>query len=99
MITYQLTLPISSVLNLSEIRGWIALTKDKHIRYRHAELQAIEENGARVVVVRAKNLVGQDLAKLVVKHYERIQKFASLNQAPFVAGLDRNGSLKLYNFN
>lgn len=80
-------------------KGWIALTKDKNIRYRHAEFQAIEEYGARVVVVRAKNLVGKELAELVVKHYERIQQFALLSQAPFVAGLDRSGALKLYEFN
>ncbi len=80
-------------------RGWVALTKDKNIRYRHAEFEAIREHGARVVVIRAKNLVGQDLANLVVKHHERIQKFASINEAPFVAGLDRTGTLKLYDFN
>lgn len=80
-------------------RGWIALTKDKNIRYRHAEFEAIREHGARVVVIRAKNLVGQDLANLVVKYHERIQKFASINESPFVAGLDRTGILKLCDFN
>ncbi len=35
-------------------RGWVALTKDKNIRYRTAELASIIRNAARVIVVRAK---------------------------------------------
>lgn len=77
-------------------KGWIALTKDKNIRYRHAELDAIKVHKARVVVIRAKNVTGNELADLIVKHYGKIQKFASAHKAPFVAGIDRAGKLSLY---
>jgi len=75
--------------------GWIAITKDKNIRYRHAEIESVKASGARVVV-RAKNVTGSDLAILLIKHYQRIQDFARKNKAPFVVGLDRNGKLSLY---
>lgn len=77
-------------------RGWIALTKDKNIRYRYAELESIKVHGARVVVIRAKNVTGADLAILLVRYYQKIQTFAARHSAPFVAGLDRNGALSLY---
>ncbi len=77
-------------------RGWIALTKDKNIRYRFAELNAIRAHDARVVVIRAKNVTGDDLAALVVSHYNKIQRFSHEHKAPFVAGIDRRGTLSLY---
>ena len=75
--------------------GWIAITKDKNIRYRHAEIESVKASGARVVV-RAKNVTGSDLAILLIKHYQRIQDFARKNKTTFVVGLDRNGKLSLY---
>ena len=77
-------------------KGWIALTKDKNIRYRFAELDAIKTHKARVVVIRAKNVTGNELGELVVKHYEKIQRFSSIHKAPFVAGIERAGKLSLY---
>ena len=77
-------------------KGWIALTKDKNIRYRFAELDAIKTHKARVVVIRAKNVTGNELADLVVKHHGKIQRFSSVHKAPFVAGIDRAGKLFLY---
>lgn len=76
--------------------GWIAITKDKNIRYRYAELDAIKQHRARVIVIRAKNLTGQELAALVVQYHARIQRLATDHRAPFVAGLDRSGRLSLY---
>ena len=75
--------------------GWIAITKDKNIRYRHAEIESVKASGARVVV-RAKNVTGSGLAILLIKHYQRIQDFACKNKTTFVVGLDRNGKLSLY---
>lgn len=88
--------PDEEWIKLVADKGWIALTKDKNIRYRHSELASIKYFGARVVVVRAKNFTGVDLATLLVKHYQRIQEFAHRTDAPFVAGLDRRGKLSLY---
>ncbi|HET6630372.1 MAG TPA: DUF5615 family PIN-like protein [Woeseiaceae bacterium] len=77
-------------------RQWLAITKDKNIRYRTAELEAIKEHGAKVLVVRAKNATGQDIADILIKASVRIQRFAHMHPAPFVAGIDRSGRVSMY---
>ncbi len=76
---------------------WIAITEDKNIRYRSGELLAIRNENTRVIVLRAKNTTGEDKADLLVKYAERIQDYAQKNDAPFVAGIDRNGRITKYN--
>lgn len=75
---------------------WLAITKDKNIRYRAAELEAIKEHGAKVLVVRAKNATGQDIADILIKANVQIQRFAQTHPAPFVAGIDRSGRVSMY---
>lgn len=77
-------------------RNWIALTKDKNIRYRHAEIGAIKRHRARVLVIRAKNATGQEIAEILIKFAGRIQSFARRSRSPFIAGLDRSGSISTY---
>ncbi len=88
--------PDEDWIELVGTRGWIALTKDKNIRYRYAELDAVNTHRARVVVIRAKNVTGNELAELVVKHHGKIQRFSLTHAAPFVAGIDRAGKLSQY---
>ena len=77
-------------------KGWVALTKDKNIRYRTAELAAIRKHGARVVVIRAKNATAADVAEMVVKGRRRIARFAPKPSGPLVAALYANGAVRPY---
>ena len=77
-------------------KGWIALTKDKNIRYRCAELESIERHSARVIVVRAKNATGPEMAEVLAKASDSIARFAAKTSAPFVAGVDRSGRVRPY---
>lgn len=77
-------------------KGWIALTKDKNIRYRTAELAAMRKHGARVVVIRAKNATAADVAEMVVKGRRRIARFAAKSSGPLVAALYANGVVRPY---
>lgn len=77
-------------------RRWVAITKDKNVRYRAAELQAIQRYSARVIVVRTKNATGSDIAELLVKGRRRILRFVTATQPPFVAGINRSGAVKAY---
>lgn len=77
-------------------KDWIAVTKDKNIRYRIGEINAIKFFKARVIVVRAKNATGSDIAELLVCYYERVRRFSLRTPAPFVAGIDRSGSISHY---
>ena len=89
--------PDEDWIALAGDKDWIAITEDKNIRYRSGELLAIQENLARVIVLRAKRTTGVDKADLLIKYAERIQDFARKNDAPFVAGIDRNGRITKYN--
>jgi len=77
-------------------RGWIGITKDRHIRHRHNELAAIKKYKAKVLVVRAKNATGKEIADVLVKSLSKIEKFVDSHKAPFVAGVDRSGRLSRY---
>lgn len=73
--------------------AWLAITKDKNIRHRAAEIDAIKQFKAKVYVVRAKNATGADIANILAANRGKIQKFAKENRAPFVAGIDRSGRI------
>lgn len=77
-------------------RGWLAITKDKNVRYRTAELEAIRRHSARVIVIRMKNATGSEIAEVLVKGRQRMARFASKTPAPFVAGIYKSGTVKDY---
>ena len=76
--------------------GWVAVTKDKNVRHRAAELDAIRRHSARVIVIRMKNATGPDIAALLAKGRSRISRVAATSSAPFVAGILGSGAVKLY---
>ena len=77
-------------------KNWVAITKDKNVRYRTAELQAIRRHSARIVVIRMKNATGSDIAELLVKGRRRIARFAANTPPPFVGGIYGSGTVKAY---
>lgn len=77
-------------------KGWVAVTKDKNVRYRAAELVSIKRHSARVLVVRTKNATGPDIATLLVAGRRRIARLARNTPAPFVAGITGSGQVKKY---
>ena len=88
--------PDEDWIKLISSRGWIGVTKDKRIRYRTAEISAIKENRARVIVIRTKHQTGMELAEILVKYHSQIQKFAARESAPFIAGINRSGAISRY---
>lgn len=55
--------------------NWVAITKDRNIRYRSAELDSVAKHSARVVVIRMKNATGPDIADLLANARDRIARF------------------------
>ena len=88
--------PDEDWISLVARKGWLAITKDKNIRYRTAEIQAIKQYSARVFVIRAKNSTGQEMADNLIGVITKLQKFAHKNAAPFVAGIVRSGVITKY---
>ncbi len=83
-------------LNLVGEKGWVAIGRDKNIRYRGPEKAALVKANARLIVVRAKNATGLDIAGLLVKHINRIFWFVNKHDAPFIAGITRDGKITKY---
>ena len=76
--------------------NWVAITKDRNVRYRAVELEMIRRRSARVIVVRMKNATGSDIAELLVRARRRIARFAANTAPPFVAGIFASGTIKEY---
>lgn len=77
-------------------KKWVALTKDKNIRFRSLELESIRKHAARIVVIRAKNATGPQIAEAILKGRKQIARFASRTAPPFVARIDRGGTVRSY---
>ena len=76
--------------------GWVAVTKDKRIRYRASEYGSIEEHLARVLVLRTSNAKGPDIGRMLASSIDRIARFAAKTPAPFLAGIYGDGTLKRF---
>ena len=77
-------------------KNWVAVTKDKNIRYRTAELDAIRKHSARVVVIRMNNATGPQIADALMKGRCRLVRFTANTPAPYVAGIQKSGSVSAY---
>ena len=83
-------------LSLVGRKGWVAIGRDKNIRYRIAEKVALQQAGARLIVIRAKHATGQDIADLLIAHINRIYSFVEKHHAPFITGITRDGKITQY---
>ncbi len=63
--------------------AWLVFTKDKRIRYRHVEVEAIRTHRVKAFVLASGNLTGQQQAGRFLTNLERIRT-AALDAGPFV---------------
>lgn len=76
-------------------RGWVVLTKDRRIRHRRAEFQALLAANVAAFVLTSGNMTGAAMGKAFVLAYPRIQKMLRDYERPFVAAVDAAGKVKL----
>lgn len=74
--------------------GWVVLTADKKIVYRHLERLAVEQSKARVFVLVSGNMTGPDMALVFVKAINSIKRFVSLKPGPFIAKVYKDGRVE-----
>jgi predicted nuclease of predicted toxin-antitoxin system len=72
-------------------RGWVILTKDKNIRRRAGEREALVAAHPRIITLTSGNMRGADMAALFVGHLAEMEKLAGTQPAPFVAVLGPAG--------
>lgn len=80
-------------LQLVGIKGWIAISRDKNIRYRSHEKAALVAAKARMILIRSKSASPKDIAELLISHKEHVYQFNRDNPAPYIASITRDGEL------
>jgi predicted nuclease of predicted toxin-antitoxin system len=70
---------------------WVLLTKDKGIRRRPMERQALLIPGARSFILTAGEMTGKEIADTFIRHLNRIQRTAKNEKPPFIATVTRDG--------
>jgi hypothetical protein len=66
-------------------RGWLAITKDKNIRRRTLEREALLRARVGVFFVAGGNLSGADMAARLVAQLGAMRRFAADQPRPFLA--------------
>jgi predicted nuclease of predicted toxin-antitoxin system len=76
-------------------RGWIVLTKDHRIRYRHVERLALMKAGVAAFILTSGDLQGEEMAQIFVKALPGITRFLKSHAKPFIAKIGKDGSVSL----
>lgn len=77
-------------------RGWIVLSKDKRIRYRRNETDAIQAARVRAFFLAvSKNLTGQEMGEIFVRSLPAMKQLVESAPPPFIAHVYRDGSAAL----
>ena len=71
-------------------RRWILLTKDKNIRRRQLEVDAILNTGVRAFVVTATELHREEMATLLLRAMPKIQRICQ-QRGPFIFNITASG--------
>ena len=66
-------------------KGWVVLTKDKRIRKRAVEKQAVIEAKVRIITLPSGEMTGQEMADVYLANRARIGRFLKNNKPPFIA--------------
>jgi predicted nuclease of predicted toxin-antitoxin system len=76
-------------------KGWVVLTKDRHIRYRAPEVAALMTAGVAAFVLTGGNLTGDEMAALFQRALPAIQKFLITHRPPFIAKVSKRGAVSM----
>jgi predicted nuclease of predicted toxin-antitoxin system len=77
-------------------QGWVILTKDKNIRRRQGEREAVLTADARVFTLSSGNMRGADMAALFVRYLADMEQVATTLKPPFVAVVSPQGIELVY---
>lgn len=69
-------------------RGWVAVTRDKRIRYSPLALDTLKESQARLFVIVGR-LTTEDAAAVFVRHQRQIETLLRKESAPFIGKVRR----------
>jgi hypothetical protein len=74
---------------------WIVLSRDKRIRHRKYEVNAIREHGVGAFIIGEKQDISRwNLLRIVVSKLDDIEQVFTLTERPFIYLIDAGGSLR-----
>jgi predicted nuclease of predicted toxin-antitoxin system len=76
-------------------RDWVVLSKDKKIRTRRLEREALLNANVAAFILTSGRITGEDMGRAFVKAHSLMLKFLSEHQRPFIAAVTRDGEVKL----
>jgi hypothetical protein len=86
-------LPSSSSTTAIAAKGWAILTKDKRIRRREIERDAINESRAGAFILTASGLGGDAIAEAFARTLPRMVRIWNTRARPFVAMVSAQGAV------
>lgn len=76
-------------------RGWIILTKDRHIRSNQIEIVELMASGAPCFTLTSANATGEEMARAFVTALPAIKQFLEKFSPPFVATVSLSGAVSM----
>lgn len=76
-------------------RGWVLISKDKRIRKRPIELQALIQAKARFFYLRYGDLTKQESADAFITAYPKMLRILENTAPPFIARVSPSGAVEL----
>ncbi len=76
-------------------RGWIPITKDKHIRKRELELSALRHERVKTFVLTAASLKGEDQARVLKDALPAMLRLLRRRAAAFVARVTAGSNVQV----
>lgn len=76
-------------------RGWIVLTKDKMIRRRTIEREALLNTNVKAFFFMSGNIPFAEVAQIIAKALPGMQKFIVKHEPPFIAGIYKDASVTM----
>ncbi|HEU4685267.1 MAG TPA: hypothetical protein VFS39_12260 [Nitrospira sp.] len=80
-------------------RGWIVLTKDHRIRYRHVERLALMNAGVAAFILTSGDLQGEEMAHIFIKAFPRIARFLQNTPSRSLLELPETGPSRCFSAN
>jgi len=75
--------------------GWIVVTKDKAIRHRSNELEALKTARVAAFVLTAKGFTGAQTGAALAKARPKLERFVTGNPRPFIAAVSASGKITM----
>lgn len=82
-------------LTRAGVEGWVVITKDKLIRKRPIEREALFASGVRAFVFSGGNLSGVEMAESIIGALPRMLRLIAKTPAPFIARITGSGDVAL----